>query len=445
VTEHPSSEELYALYRGELPPARARAVTRHVVLEGCEHCLATLPAPLHAAFELSPPPVELTPEQDAAYDAAIQRALQATLKHMSQLKTQEAKPRRVPVLVVGADGELLRELPPHMRIADRVEALLGQSWAMRHESPTRMVELAEQAVQQSKKLDPRRHRREEAHDLQGRAMGELGNAYRAMDQLDLATVTLDRARGFLEQGSGDESLAARLQELEASLAADRRQFGVASDLLLGVQSFHQRHGDPHRTGRILILRGLYTGYAGEPEQAIGLLQEGLSLVEERHDPSLVYAGIHNQLLFLVDAGRHEEARRFRFENSRVLRDNGGRINEARFRWIEGRLDLATGNYGRAEMTFREVGQEMQELGLPFVSAVVSLDLGVALLVQGKSAGAERVTLAASEAFRQLRIQREGLAALSVLQSAFQHGQATVQLLQDVTAFFRRLDINPIAV
>jgi hypothetical protein len=30
------------------------------------------------------------------------------------------------------------------------------------------------------------------------------------------------------------------------------------------------------------------------------------------------------------------------------------------------------------MTFREVGQEMKELGLPFVSAVVSLDLGVAL-------------------------------------------------------------------
>ena len=445
MTEHPSSEELYALYRGELPPSRARAVTRHVVLEGCEHCLANLPAPLHAAFELSPPKVELTPEQDAGYDAAIQRALQATLKHLSSLKPQEAKPRQAPVLLIGGDGELLGELPRHMRIAERVDVLLAQSWALRHENPAQMVELAELAVQQSKKLDLRRHDVEEAHDLQGRAMGELGNAYRATGQLDLAAVTLGRARDFLELGSGDESLAARLQELEASLAADRRQFQAASDLLLAVQAFHERNGDPHRAGRILILRGLYTGYAGEPEKAIDLLREGLSQVDERHDPSLVYAGIHNQLLFLVDAGRYEDARRFRFENSRVLRDNGGRVNEARFRWIEGRLDLGTGNYSRAEMTFREVGQEMKELGLPIVAAVVSLDLGMALLVQGKSADAERVTLAASEAFHRLRIQREGLAALSMLQSAFTQGQATLQLMQDVTAFFRRFDVNPIAV
>jgi tetratricopeptide (TPR) repeat protein len=445
VTEHPTSEELYALYRGELPPAKARAVTRHVVLEGCEHCLASLPAPLHAAFELSPPPVELTPEQDAGYDAAIQRALQATLKHMSRLTPREAMPRKAPVLLVGAGGELLGELPRHMRIADRVDTLLAQSWALRHENPTRMVELAEMAVRQSKNLDLRRHSLEEVHDLEGRALAELGNAYRVMGQLDLATITLDRARGFLAQGSRDELLTARLQELEASLAADRSQFGAASDLLLAVQALHERNGDPHQTGRILILRGLYTGYAGEPEKAIALLQDGLSRVDERRDPSLVYSGIHNQLLFLVDAGRYEEARRFRFENSRVLRDNGGRINEARFRGIEGRLDLGTGNYSRAEMTFREVASEMRELGLLFVSAVVSLDLGMALLIQGKSADAERVTLAASEVFRRLRVQREGLAALSMLQSAFQQGQATVQLMQDVTAFFRRLDVNPIAV
>lgn len=445
MTEHPSSEELYALYRSELPPGRARAVTRHVVLEGCEHCLANLPAPLHAAFELSPPPVELTPEQNAGYDAAIQRALQATLKHMSRLKPKAAKPRQAPVLVMSAGGEILGELPRSMRIADRVDVLLGQSWALRHENPALMVELAEKAVQQSKKLDLRRHDIQEAYDLQGRAMGELGNAYRAMDQLDLAAVTLGRARDFLELGTGDESLAARLQELEASLAADRRQFRAASDLLLAVQAFHERNGDLQGTGRILILRGLYTGNAGEPEQAIDLLQDGLSRVEERRDPSLVYAGIHNQLLFLVDAGRYEDARRFRFEHSRVLRDNGGRINEARFRWIEGRLDLGTGNHGRAEMTFREVALEMKELGLPLVSAVVSLDLGLSLLTQGKSADAERVTLAASEVFHRLRIHREGLAALSMLQSAFKQGQATAQLMQDVAAFFRRLDVNPIAV
>jgi hypothetical protein len=440
VTDHPSSEELCALYRGELTPERARAIARHMVLEGCERCLANLPAPLHADFEPSSAP--MTPEQDAGYDAAIERALQTTLRHMRKLERHEAESRKTAELLAGGGLEVLEKLPRHMKITARVQSLLDRSWSMRHENPTSMVQHAELAVHTAKLLDSRRHGIQQALDLQGRALGELGNAYRVMDQLDLAAITLGKARELLEQGSGDEALQARLQELEASLAADRRQFGIASNLLLGVQAFHQRQQDRYLTGRVLILRGLYTGYAGELERAIGLLQEGLSLVDEERDPSLVYAAVHNQFLFLIDSGRSEDARRFRFENSRVLRNSGGRINQARFRWLEGRMDLGTGNYARAEISLREVGQEMTEVGLTFVSAVVSLDLGIALLAQGKSAEAEKVTLAASDVFQRLRIHREGLVALSMLHSAFKLGQATVKLLQDVTAFFRRLDIDP---
>jgi tetratricopeptide (TPR) repeat protein len=442
VTDHPSSEELCALYRGELLPERARAIARHVVLEGCAHCLASLPAPLYIGFELSSPPVEMTPEDDAGYDAAIERALKTTLKHKRNLKRQEARSRKAAEILTYGDLEALGKLPRRLKTGDRVDVLLGRSWAMRHENPTLMVQLAELAVHQSKRLDTRTHGVQAALDLQGRALGELGNAYRVMDQLDLAAVTLGKAREFLEMGSGEEALKARLQELEASLAADRRQFGIASNLLLGVQAFHQQKGDPQLTGRILILRGLYTGYAGELEKGIGLLQEGLSLVEEKRDPSLVYAAVHNQLLFLVDAGRYQDARRFRFENNRILRNSGGRINRARFRGLEGRMDLGMGNYSRAEMTLRDVAQELESVGRSYVSAVASLDLAVALLAQGKSAEAEEVTLAASDVFQRLRIHREGLVALSMLHSAFKLGQATVKLMQDVTAFFRRLDNDP---
>ena len=442
MTDHPSSEELCALYSGELPLARVRAVARHVVLEGCEQCLAKLPAPLQVGFQFSSPPPPMTAEEDARYDAAIERALQSTFKNMRSLKRQEARSRRAAEVLASGGLETLEKLPRKMKPKQRVTVLLDRSWSMRHENPALMVQLAELAVHHSKQLDSRRHGIQEIIDLQGRALGELGNAYRVMDQLDLAAVTLGKAREFLEQGSGDEALKVRLQELEASLAADRRQFGTASNLLLGAQEFYQRNGDLHLTGRILILRGLYTGYAGELEKGISLLQEGLSLVEEERDPSLVYAAVHNQLLFLVDAGRYQEARRFQFENSGILRNHSGRINRARFRGLEGRMDLGMGNYPRAETTFREVVQEMEEVGRSYVSAVASLDLAVALLAQGKAAEAERVTLAASEVFRRLRIHREGLVALSMLHSAFKLGQATVKLMQDVTAFFRRLDVDP---
>lgn len=442
MTDHPSSEELRALYRGELQPARAHALIRHVMLEGCGQCLATVPFPLYMGSKCFSRSAEMTPEQDAGYDSAIDRALQTTLKHMRRVKRQETLARKATAIVASSSLETLGKLPRSMKTAARVTVLLDRSWSIRHDNPTVMVQLAELAVHNSKQLDPRRHDIQEILDLQGRALGELGNAYRVMDQLDLAAVTLGRAREFLEMGTGSGSLKARLQELEASLAADRRQFGIASNLLLEVQAFHQENGDSHLTGRIMILRGLYIGYAGESERAIDLLRVGLSQVEEKRDPSLVYAAAHNQFLFLVDSSRYQDARRFRFENSRILSNSQGRINHIRLRWLDGRMDLGTGNYPRAETVFREVGQEMDDAGLTFVSAVVSLDLAVALLAQGKSDEAETATLAASEVFHRLRIHREGLVALSMLHTAFRLGQASVKLMKDVTAYFRRLDIDP---
>ncbi len=441
MTDHPSSDELSAFCHGQLSPARARAVARHVVLGACQHCLASMPARTRLRFGRPSPPVELTREEDAAYDAAMARALQAAVMQARNLDRQEPRARKVDS--VTADGlEALTRLPRRMGSLDRVKAFLDRSWSVRHDNPALMVQLAQLAVHQAKQLDVRRYGIQQVFDFQGRTWAELGNAYRVMDQLDLAAIAQNKAREFVEQGTGDEALQARVRELEASLAADRRQFGNASNLLLEVQTLHQRNSDEHLVGRILILRGLYTGYAGEPERAIGLLREGLSLVDRERDPNLVYSAVHNQFLFLIDSGLYQNARRFRFENSHLLKNSGGRINQARLRWLEGRMDLGMRNYARAEMTLREVKQEMEEVGRSYVAAVASLELAVALLAQGRPAEAEQVTLAASEVFRRLRIHREGLMALTVLRAAFKMGQATVELLQNVAAFFRRLENDP---
>ncbi|HEX3552480.1 MAG TPA: hypothetical protein VIA62_04540 [Thermoanaerobaculia bacterium] len=442
MTDHPSSDELSAFCRGQLSPARARAVARHLVLGACQQCLASVPARIHLRFGSPSPPVELTQEEDAAYDAAMERALQTAVVHARELDRRETRTRKAAATVVSDGLEALTRLPRRMGNLDRIKAFLDRSWSVRHENPALMAQLAQLAVHQARQLDVRRYGIHQVFDLQGRAWAELGNAYRVMDQLDLAAVTLGKAREFVEQGTGDEALLARLREVEASLAADRRQFGNASNLLLEVQAFHQRNGDEHLVGRILILRGLYSGYAGEPERAIDLLREGLSLVDQERDPSVVYSAVHNQFLFLIDCGLYQEARRFRFENSQILKNNGGRLNQARFRWLEGRMDLGMRNYERAEMTLREVKHEMEEVGRSYVAAVASLDLAVALLAQSRPAEAEQVTLAASEVFRRLRIHREGLMALTVLRAAFKMGQATVELLRNVAAFFRRLENDP---
>ena len=53
MTDHPSSEELRALYLGELEFPRSRDVAHHVIVEGCEHCAANLPTSLYLGLDFS--------------------------------------------------------------------------------------------------------------------------------------------------------------------------------------------------------------------------------------------------------------------------------------------------------------------------------------------------------------------------------------------------------
>ncbi len=333
---------------------------------------------------------------------------------------------------------------PRKKVDDveRIERQLARSWSLRYENPSLMVQHAMIAVKNAKALKALRYGTDRVFDLRGKTEAELGNAYRVLDQHDLAEEHLDYARQLLELGSGDESLQIRLIELEASLDADRRRFGFAASLLLRVAEFHQRTGSFHLAGRASIKRGLYVGYAGYPKEAIGILEEGLSQVDGGSEPSLVYAARHNQFLFLIDCGRFREAQIFRMRHGQILGRAEGRMNRVRLRWLDGRIEAGLKNPGRAETAFREVKEEFEELSLPYEASIVALDLATALLALGRPKEAEEEVRAAAKVFQALRIEREALAAVLVLCTALEMGRATVALAEDVAAFLRRLDTDP---
>ncbi|HSN85954.1 MAG TPA: hypothetical protein VL025_04310, partial [Thermoanaerobaculia bacterium] len=244
--------------------------------------------------------------------------------HLQDQKEQAAK--AAPLLARGG-FEAMQRLPARMGALARMEAFLARSWDLRHECPALMIQFAVAATWSARQLSPRRYGVKRLFDFQCRAHAELGNAYRVADQLPRAAAELGHARQLFEQGTGDPVLEIRLIELEATLAADRRQFGLACNNLDMVLAFYRRAEDRQRTGRTLIKQGLYTGYAGDPEEGFRILGEGLALVDEERDQGLVYAALHNQLLFLIDCGRFDDARKFRVRHSRDLADHRGRVNE----------------------------------------------------------------------------------------------------------------------
>lgn len=434
MTDHPSSEELAALVRGGLRGERMREVVRHLLLP-CLPCAGVVAA---AIEKLQDP----EPVAEDEYDGTLDRALEKVLQREQRRRRRQAETERLETLLMERGIAAVKDLPWETDNLALLDAFLARSWSFRHDKPAEMVRFADAAVKHAQGLDACVHGVLQVADLQCRAWAELGNAFRVSDKYTQAAGALALARELFELGTRDEYLEVRLTELEASLAADRRIFAVALLKLTQVYRFYRRKRNHHMAGRTLILKGLYTNYAGRPAEAIGLLREGRSLLDPELDPDLVYSAAHNEYLCLTDSGRILEAKRLRVERSRELSLGKGRVSRVRLRAIDGRVDVAEGKFERAEGIFREVKQDFIELGRTYHAALAGLDLATALLHRRKSAEAKEEALDAIKMFLSLRIGPEAFASVIVLRQCFEMRIATPALVQEVTDYLRRAEYDP---
>ena len=432
VKEHPTHEELGAFFRGDLPAGRTRTVVRHFI-QGCAACRADAESFYRTMTGSGP---AFTPEEEASYDAAIDRAFSAVAE-----KQRQAADAALSLLT---PGELAALRAPAVPLDDLAlfETFLQRSWALRYDDPVRMVQFAQFAVFVATNLNPLLYGGKRVLDLQCRAWTELSNAQRAADDLDQAEDSMAQASGLFLRGSRAPLLGARLYDVYASLCADRRRFDLALEAIEVLYSFHLERGDLHLAGRALISRGIYTGYRGEQEEAIGLLEQGLSMIDDGREPGLALVAVHGQLCFLVEIGRFEEARDLLARRKGCCEQTAGRVSRLKMRWLQGRVHLGLGEIGTAEALLLEAKRGFEENGLGYNAALVSLDLATLNLRHGSAAAAEKVALEAIAVFRALHVHREALAAVVLLEGAVRSGAATAALLEEVSAFLHRAEKDP---
>jgi hypothetical protein len=428
MEEHPTPEELLAFVRGELAGAEARTAVLHLVRK-CETCVAVAEALLG----------------EAGYDAALDGAFRAASRTAKQVRKENEAAQRVADMLatqgLGGFDEVAAKVD-HLAI---VEGLLRRSWDVRHENPRAMVQLAGWAFGESQRLDERKYGVQRVADIRGRAAAELGNALRVADHMDDAFFYFNQAEDLLAQGTGDEMLRVRLLDLQASLAADLRNFLLASNALTLVYQFHRRKGNRHLAGRALINKGLYIGYAGYPEQAIRITRAGLRLIDQKLDPGLAVAGVHNVLWFLVECGQFRDARKALFSHRPNYPQEGGRINLLRLRWLEARIHAGLDELDSAASSLRALTADFKDAGRGYDSALASLDLAEVLLNRCQAAEAREVILQAVDIFKGLGIDREKFMAVLLLRRVVQQGAAActlAEVLAEVTAFLRRAEHDP---
>jgi hypothetical protein len=439
-THHPRPAELESFLLGELPACDAARIVAHL-LKGCETCsrqMEPLASVLLRPDCISDAPVEVGSE----YDFPLFKAFAAARRYAAAFNRERREAER--------DGEdlRLREVPmPKLldvrsrasRDWERCEQLLARCRNLRQGHPGNWVTAASLAISLAEQIAPEYRGAQALSDLQARAWSERGNARRVADDLTGAEADLAHAIELARTGSGNLHLLAHLLDLTASLRIDQRRFDDAFQLLDWVYAIHLELGERHEAGRALISKSSAAAYALDLEGAVRLLGQGLALIDADQDPHLVLAVAHNLSYHLMDEGRLEEARRLLHESRALCASYGGRIDQLKSRWLDGRIAMRLEDLAGADRAFREVRAGFEELGLPYDVALVSLELAEVWLGQGRAQEIQLLLDDTVATFRARGIGREALAALLMLRETAERQSVTTALLRRVAAELQRLD------
>ena len=439
---HPRREALEGLLLSRLPAAEAKATVSHL-LGGCERCQEDL-SPLATAMftpDAAPEPHLSEPEEDA-YDLAISAAFGKALQRERELASDRDTARRRAEEIVRALRHAETPALPDGPVSwGLCEILLEKSRELRHGDPAGMLVLANLARLAADRLDPQVHG-DQRTDMQSRAWAELANAYRITDDFPQAEAAMACALDLRSQGTGDPLLYARIADLNASLLCDLRRFKEAFRMLDLAYAIHRRHSDAHEVGRILILKGLYTGYAGQPEEGLQLLVQGLPMIDRARDSKLVFHTLHNILLFRVELGEYEAAQRQLQRMRSLYAAHAAWLDLVKLHRLEAEIAAGMGDLATAEATFQQIRQDLDDAGLAYQAGLVSLDLASVWLRQGRTAEVRGLVTETMATFRVLGTEREALSALHLLQDALERDQATLDVVRLVSGILRRLQNEP---
>ncbi|HEY0553016.1 MAG TPA: hypothetical protein VGG20_02050 [Thermoanaerobaculia bacterium] len=292
------------------------------------------------------------------------------------------------------------------------EALLQKSHEARFSDPKRMLNLAESAVGVARNIKVERYPWPGfVGDLRARAFAELGNALRVNDRLFEAEAAMDRARNFLDEGTGDLNLRARVLDLFASLRTSQRRLENAIVLLDQAHGFYIDAGDSHLAGRALILEGANTLHQGYPQKAVALIKEGLQSIDPTRDPPLEARFQVNLLDALAAAGEYHQASLQLLQGGLRQRLADEPLNLLKLRWVEGKVHAGLGRREKAERALSDVRQEFLRQGQAYDAALVGLDLAALWTGQGRVAQVRRLAKEVYATLKGLGVQREAARAV----------------------------------
>jgi tetratricopeptide (TPR) repeat protein len=391
------------------------------------------------------PDAEKTEGKDADYQAVLAESRRSLSEWEAALERERDD---APGLFV----ELL-EQPEEDRALFLRDSLRFQTWGLFELLVERSLESTLQdpgfgehlgilALRLSDSLDRERYEAERIADLQARAWAFVGNARRRRFDYPAAEEAFERAQLQLRRGTRDGLERAIFLDLKASLRSDQRRFDEALRLLERAVKLFLSHGERHRAGRSLVNASTVQYHAGNPEAAISSLHQSLSLVDSDREPRLLLCARHNLTFYLMELGRFLEAQRLYLDTRSLYRSFNEPWVQNRRRWVRAKIAKGLGQLRRAETQFLAARDGFLAEGIPYDTALVSLELALLYAEQGRTEDLKRLAAEMVPVFASRHIHREALAALTFFRQAVETERAGAELVARVAAYLRRAEGDP---
>ena len=273
-------------------------------------------------------------------------------------------------------------------------------------------------------------------ELRALTFAHLGNALRVAGEFLAADLAFAKADQLWERGGSDAGnvlgYEATILALKASLRRDERRLGEA---LAHLDQALAAEPAPELEAAILLNKANTFRELGEMEGAITILEEAASRQSVAGNPRLLLILRHNLLDYLTMAGRFDDAQTL-LPGIQALGASATPADIHRFAWLRARIAYGTGDREAAIEGFRAAREGMAELGLGFDSALVALELSVALLEEQRSEEVAPLAQSLVLLFETKGLHRESLAALGVFIQAAENQSLTVEFARNLLELVR---------
>jgi len=195
-------------------------------------------------------------------------------------------------------------------------------------------------------------------------------------------------------------------------------------------------------GKILLSKSAILAVAGDTAGVAEALIEAGLLIDEEREPRDALVLRFNLLAALCDLNRAEEAQQRLPQVRRLAEKLGGAWDLTRVVWLEAKTYAALGHPDEAWTRFEQVRREFVRESMAFDYALVSVELSLVLLRQGRTAEVRAIVEEMYWIFKSQEVKHEPLAALEIFCEAARREAATVDLTRRVLHYLHRAQYDP---